>query len=118
MFWKGHSLSPWLNDLALQLCKIEMGGQVQIQIVHVARTRMILQGSDGLSRGVMMEGAVTVQSILSFIPLNKSAAERQPEILLRQKSWIPSHHINLLIPETWFTEGHGTGPVTKDMFGV
>lgn len=79
---------------------------------------MILQGSDGLSRGVMMEGAVTGQSILRFIPLNKSAVERQPEILPRQKSRILSHHITLLIPETWFTEGHGTGPVTKDMFGV
>jgi hypothetical protein len=64
MFWKGHSLSPRLNDLALQLCKIEMGGQVQSQIVHVAGTRMILQGSDGLSMGVIMEGAVTGQSIL------------------------------------------------------
>ncbi len=75
MFWTGHSSSPRLNYLSLQLHSIGMGGQVHIQIVHVAGTQMIMQGSYGLSREVM-----TGQSILSFVPLNKSAVERQPEI--------------------------------------
>jgi hypothetical protein len=34
-FWKGHSASPLLNDLALCLRKLDMGGRVRIHMVHI-----------------------------------------------------------------------------------
>lgn len=38
VFWKGHSRSQLLNQLALRLRQIEMSGRVRIQMVHIPGT--------------------------------------------------------------------------------
>ena len=50
-FYRGTSSSPKFFELVLRLRKIEMGGKTKLQIINVAGTRMIVQGTDGLSRG-------------------------------------------------------------------
>jgi hypothetical protein len=68
---------------------------------------MILQGTDGLSRGLEAEGVLGGKDFLSFIPLHKSALERESD---RISSWYGSRlSPRWLAPEDWFLDGH-----TKD----
>ena len=43
----------------------------------VAGTRMIDQGTDGLSRGGLLNGAMAGDSMLRFVPLNRGVEERE-----------------------------------------
>jgi hypothetical protein len=117
VFWKGHSPSPLLNDLALRLRLLEMEGTVRIQMVHVPGTRMISQGTDGLSRGDFTEGVMAGQTMLQHVPLRLNALERQPGLLRWIASWVPSPPV-VLSPELWGTTGHGTCGGAEDMFGM
>jgi len=96
-FYKGNTSSKTLFDLVLRLRTIEMQGLVQLQVIHVAGTRMISQGTDGLSRGCLIEGVMTGTPMLDFIPLHLSALDRQPTLLHWIRDWTqcrtltPSH---------------------------
>jgi hypothetical protein len=50
-FYKGNSPSRLLFELILRLRLIDMQGQLKLHVIHVAGSRMIEQGTDGLSRG-------------------------------------------------------------------
>ncbi len=39
---------------------------------------MIKQGTDGLSRGDLVEGVMRGESMLSFVPLHRSCIDRSP----------------------------------------
>ena len=54
---------------------------VQLQVIHVAGTRMISQGTDGLLRGCLIEGVMAGTPMLDFKPLHLSALDRQPTLL-------------------------------------
>ena len=107
---KGSSSSPKLYDLVVRLYRLEMKYLCKLEIVHdVAGTRMIDQGTDGLSRGDMYEGVMAGSSMLSFIPLHKSAGERSPGIIPWVQSWASGcrgEAAELLTPSGWFTRGH------------
>ena len=75
-FFKGSSKSRLLHDLVLRLRKLEMTAGIKLHFIHVAGTRMITQGSDGLSRGNLSEGVMRGEEMTSFIPLHLSALER------------------------------------------
>jgi hypothetical protein len=79
-FFRGTSSSERLFLLVLRLRKLEVNHQCLIHVIHVAGTRMIGQGSDGLSRGNLTEGVMTGQSMLSYVPLGKTALERAPAL--------------------------------------
>ena len=83
-FFKGTSSSELLFDLVLRLRKIEMTGDCIIHMIHVAGTRMIYQGTDGLSRGDKTSGVMAGESMLSFVPLHLSVLDRSP--LMRE--WV------------------------------
>ena len=105
-FYKGSSSSKSLYDLVLRLRKLEMREQCKIHIFHVAGTRMIAQGSDGLSRGDLTEGVMTGGSMKSFVPTHLGALERSPIV----KDWIlewAGASAEFLSPEGWFHRGHG-----------
>ena len=53
-FVKGSSTSKLLHGLILRLRKVEMEYGVTLFLVHCAGTRMIEQGTDGLSRGTLL----------------------------------------------------------------
>jgi len=107
VFWKGHSPSPLLNELALRLWVLEMGGRIKINMVHIPRTRMIAQGTDGLSCGDYTEGVMSGDSMLAHVPLHLSALDRQPSILQWLESWLPVPNLCVLSPSQWFYKGHG-----------
>ena len=50
---KGSSSSPKLYQLVVRFFRLEMKYLCKLEIIHVAGTRMIAQGTDGLSRGDM-----------------------------------------------------------------
>ena len=83
---KGSSTSPLLFELVVRLYKLTMKFMCSVSIIHVAGTRMIAQGSDGLSRGDLLEGVLKGERLLSFIPLHVSALYRQPSL----RQWILS----------------------------
>ena len=44
---------------------------MRLHLVHVSGTRMMAQGTDGITRGDMLEGVMAGKPMLDFIPLNK-----------------------------------------------
>jgi hypothetical protein len=106
-YFKGTSSSRDLFDLVLRLRAIEMTGLCMLHVVHVAGTRMIWQGTDGLSRGDRNAGVMAGESMLSFIPLHKSATERSSQIVPWIEKWYTPNTdqgraLWFLQPEDWF----------------
>jgi hypothetical protein len=110
-FFRGTSKSRKLFDLILELRQIEMRVGAKIHMVHVAGTRMIYQGTDGLSRGDQNAGVMTGEDFLSHVPLHLSCLDRRSEL----KEWINDWATDsekgpavFLTPEGWF-EPHQVG---------
>ena len=104
-FFKGSSKSRLLFELILELRELEMKSKAKIHFVHVAGTRMIAQGSDGLSRGNVSEGVMRGTPMESFIPLNEDAIQRSPQLTKWLKSWATGD-LEFLTPKDWFRRGH------------
>ena len=105
-FYKGNSRSPTLFNFVLRLRKLQLKANFKIHVVHVAGTRMIEQGTDGLSRGMVYEGLLGARyNFLNYLPLNKSSISRSPKVLDWIRSWAPFYS-EVLEPEGWFELGH------------
>jgi hypothetical protein len=75
-FFEGTSSSILLFNLVLRLRKFEVDQQCSLHLVHVAGTRMIGQGSDGLSRGNLTKGVMLGRTMMSYVPLSTTALEQ------------------------------------------
>eukprot|EP00804_Cyclotella_cryptica_P012519 CCRYP_017724-RA/>CCRYP_017724-RA protein AED:0.34 eAED:0.23 QI:0/0/0/1/1/1/3/0/930 len=117
-YYKGSPSSKKLHALILRLHKLSLDYSLILHVVHVSGTRMIAQGTDGCSRGLLLEGVMAGQSMLSFVDLDKTAVERSPELLPWIRSWCGRRDINPLTPEQWFMEGHGIIGGHLDIHGV
>ena len=117
-FYKGSSTSPLLHELIVRLRKVEMDIGFKLYMVHVAGTRMIDQGTDGLSRGMLLEGVLTGKPMLGYIDLAKGALDRFPPLLDFVKTWTDCPNLEALTPEQWFVESHGICGGSKDHHGV
>jgi hypothetical protein len=84
-----------------------MTGRIKLHVIHVSGSRMIAQGTVGLSRGGYADGVMSGASMLSFVPLHLSALDRMPSLLPWIRTWCPDSTITPLTPEEWFWEGHG-----------
>ena len=106
---KGSSASPKLYDLVVRLYRLEMKYLCKVDLIHVAGTRMIQQGTDGLSRGDMYEGVMAGESMLTHMPLHLSGVERSLELVDWISSWALSgsdQKLEALSPSDWFKRGH------------
>jgi hypothetical protein len=108
-FNRGSSSSSTLFDLVKKVKLLEMCHQARVHVIHVAGTRMIVQGTDGLSRGCLVEGVMKGDSIASFIPLHETALQRSGDIM----PWLKEAHggsagkeLTVLSKEDWFWKGH------------
>ena len=112
-FWKGNSKSEKLFRAVLELKKMEMVGDVMIHIIHVAGTRMIRSGVDGLSRADKTAGVMKGESMLQHVPLHQFPNEREPELEGWFRAWWPEKQCGPLRvhtrPEDWFTTCHESG---------
>jgi hypothetical protein len=79
-----------------------------LHVVLVAGTRMIAQGTDGLSKGILLEGVVRGEDMLSFVDIARTALERYPGLLDYVKSWVDPvlGTSKVLTTKKWFQEGH------------
>ena len=102
---KGSSSSPKLLGLVMRLRALTTLYGVKVHIFHVAGTRMIAQGTDGVSRGFLGEGIMSGESMVSFIPIHLPATDRSPDFLSWIKEWTDPCIIALK-PIDWFDVGH------------
>jgi len=107
-FFKGTSKWEHLFALIVRLHRLQMSGDVVLHLVHVAGSRMISQGTDGLSRGDPATQLGLNESFLHHIPLHLGVMERQQHAILPWvESWLnPGGEIMWLRPEDWYTKGH------------
>jgi hypothetical protein len=108
-FYDGLAKSVLLHELVVRLRKLEMDGHIFIRFIWIAGTRMIWQGTDGLSRGDLSAGVMAGEHFLKFVPLNKTAFQRHAPL----QEWIggalPGEHWEGLTVEGWFTSAQTDG---------
>jgi hypothetical protein len=102
---KGNTPSRKLFNLIVRFRKVQMACGAEVVVSHVAGTRMIAQGTDGVSRGLFTEGVNAGLNMLSFVPLHLNAIERNPIVHQWVCSWL-GHDAELLSPEQWYSRGH------------
>ena len=96
-----------------------MKSGLRLHIVHVADTRMIDQGTNGLSRGVLVEGVLAGKAMLNYVDIAKTAFERHPPLLEFVRSWMDSgSSLCPLEPIDWFEKAHGIESFEQDTHGV
>ena len=78
--YKGSSTSPKLLSLIVRLRALGTKHGIKIHIFHVVGTRMIAQGTDGVSRGYLALGIIAGEAMCSFIPIHQTASERSPKL--------------------------------------
>ncbi len=105
---KGGTSSQVLFDLVLRIKALEMKYKCIVHIIHVAGTRMIAQGTDGISRGDMCEGVLNGDTMLQHVPLADSALDRAPLLKSWLLSWLGDLDLEIeFLDETgWFERGH------------
>ncbi len=106
-FYRGTSSNPLLFELILRLRMLETNYSLCLHVVHISGKRMVAQGTDGLSRGILTNGCLKGDAFLSFVPLHLSALERHSAVLPWVKSWCEGLLVLPLTPEDWYTRGHG-----------
>jgi hypothetical protein len=98
-FYWGTSKSQHLHGLVLKLRALEMAHGMTIHIIHVSGKRMIAQGTDGCSQGLLMEGVMTGCNMLSFVDLSRTAIDHHPPLLEWVQSWTELPKLEALTPE-------------------
>ena len=121
-FYKGTSSSEKLFEAILRLRLLEVKEGLIIHFIHVAGSRMIVQGTDGLSRGDLGEGIMNGGNMLSYIPLHLNAIERAPGLKQWIESWLSPNEegeeISFLNYEGWFERGHDIVGGKSNLDGV
>ena len=113
---KGSSSSEKLLGLIIRLHGLMTRSGVKIHLFHVAGTRMIAQGTDGVSRGYLGQGVMAGESMVAHIPVHVPANERSPNLVPWIRSWTGDDSI-LLDEEGWFQSGHDIEGWTKGCDG-
>ena len=104
-YFRGTSKSKRLFDLVLKLHKLEMSGELHIHLIWVAGTRMIAQGTDGISRGDLSNGVMGGKSMLNYVPLDEGVKARAPSLF----AWVTEAcwgAWTALEPKQWYHEVH------------
>ena len=104
---KGSSSSPKLLSLVIRLRSMSTSRfGVKIHVFHVAGTRMMAQGTDGVSsRGFLGEGIMSGKPMSDFIPIHLAAFERSPKLIQWISSW-SSASIIVLELRDWYDVAH------------
>lgn len=106
-YYRGTSPSRLLFDLVLRLRVLQVRTELVVHVIHVAGTRMIEVGVDGLLRGLTHEGIMSGRNMLEFMPLHLTALERSLELEGWIKSWANESggDYQVITPTDWFCLG-------------
>jgi hypothetical protein len=120
-FSRGSSSNQKLYEMVKEVKVMEMLFETRVHIIHVAGKRMIVQGTDGLSRGCLTDGVMEGKEMTSFVPLHLSAVERSDSLL----AWLQfgsgssrDQRLEVLTPEEWYEKGHDIAGGTPNCDGV
>jgi len=111
-FYRGTSSNPLLFDLIRKLKQVELTHSLHLHVVHIAGTRLMVQGTDRLSHGAPSYGIDTGVGV----PLHLSPLQRDLGLLAWLQAWIPSPRV--LDPYGWFTLGHGIAAFEPNSDGI
>ena len=70
-----------LDELIFILWEVQMHNDFTLYMYHVAGTRMIECGIDGLSRGDKSEGIASGEAVLTFFPIHQSPDTRSSQLI-------------------------------------
>jgi hypothetical protein len=87
--------------------ELELHKGIRIHLIHVAGTRMIEQGTDGISRGNLMEGVMTGMNMLEFVPISLSTISRSKTLLNWIRNWTKLPGLEPLTEKDWMWKGQG-----------
>ena len=102
-YFRGSSHSSDLHQMILELRKMEMRGELVVHFIWISGRRMINQGTDGLSRADVSSGVMGGANFLDYLPLDKTAFERQNELEAAVRSWVDNKW-RVATTENWFDE--------------
>jgi hypothetical protein len=114
--FKGNTPSRKLFQLIVRFRKIQMECNADVIVSHILGKRMIAQGTDGVSCGLLNKGVPMEMEMLSFIPLHLTAFDRNPVLQDWIVSWLGKES-EFLSPSDWFTQGHSHHGEYKDTQG-
>ena len=89
---------------------MEVGNEMLLHFIHIAGTRMIALGIDGLSCGSLLEGVMVNPSMLDSVPLHLSTFQwlENNELLNWFRGWMEAPaDLQPLTLEQWYWEGQG-----------
>ena len=116
--YQGNSKSRNLHALVLKLRTLEMTCGMTIHVVQISGKGMIAQGTDGCSRGLLIEGVMAGADMLTFVDLARGEVDWHPALLDWLRTWTISPLLVPLTPDGWFEEGHGITGGETDSKGV
>ena len=122
-YFKGTSSSKSLFNIVLRLRKLEFRSGIKIHFIHVSGSRMIVQGTDGLSRGDTCEGVMQGHQMLNFVPLHQTAVERSPQVKQWILSWLKPSLLNkeeiiFVNEQDWFWRAYDIVGGKKNADGI
>ena len=119
-FFREGSSSKLLHELVLRLWRAEMAWRFTLHVVHVAGTQMIEQGTDGLSRGSLLEGVMAGQDMLAFVDVSLMVIQRHRPLLDFVKPWCDASMGQPVVLDAaqWFREVHGLEGGWKNRQGI
>lgn len=81
IFYKGSAKVSLLQNLLVELRKIELEKKLIVHIIWCFGRKMIRIGVDGLSRGDFVSGFMKKDDLLAYLPFNKSETERHLAVI-------------------------------------
>jgi len=102
---KGNSSSKELFKKVCRLRKSQMKHSFALYVTHCSGKWMIVQGMDGLSRGVLNKGLLATGSVKIYIPLNLTALQWSESLEAWLRSWLLPNTL-FLTPAQWFVKAH------------
>ena len=107
VFYSGTSSDPELFNLMLEFKLLSCQCGFLIHMVHVAGTRMIAEGTDGLSRGELHIGPLADPDA-QVVPLHLSAFDRSPTLWNWVTRWLgdSASQAKLATPCDWCHGAH------------
>jgi hypothetical protein len=108
----GSNVNKDLNELVFELWDMQMKGDFQLHVFHVAGTRMIESGIDGLSRGDKLEGIGKGVSVTKFVPIHLAPMERSNMLLEWVYTWWNEAELGklkVMKPNDWFSDSMKSG---------
>ena len=109
----GSTQSKYLDGLVFELWDLQMHHDFDLFVYHIAGTRMIESGVDGLSRGDKGEGVSRGLPVLNYIPTHLTPFYRCSSL----ENWIYAWwnkdnylgQLKKLTPEDWFSDYNKKG---------